>query len=224
MILRSTDVQAALRVRNAQRALQRGFVLDPYKVFPPAAGGGGTVWGTASPEMSAAAISNSGAFARTNGGKTVTASGVFIQASIRGTTSKATGKHYFEIRWSGSANSGDVLFGFGQTASQCVNYWQSDTNNFTCRGNGQVFYDGVNFASGGISFTSGDVVGFAIDVGVNIKVYVNNSLGLTFTKTTPANPAPYCWVDNGSTGQVYALRCAAADCTYSPPAGYANWD
>lgn len=105
------------------------------------------------------------------------------------------------------------------------------TTNGDCwwRNNGQSFNNGANNFNGSFGgWTTGDVIGVAMDMGgATVAFYRNNTLGGTVSRSMAATMTMFLSTDAGAIGSgayKWLLQCSAAQCTFSPPAGFTNWD
>jgi len=155
--------------------------------------------------------------------------------SVRSTTSKTSGKWYYEVRFDTAANFSD--YGFGNSAAGLAGYPGQNTNSVGVVSNGEVFRNG----SLGLlmsSFTTGDVVCLALDI-ANFKFWVrknggawNNLQGGTQDPATnqggqalasAMTGAIFCMGGTSNTATRQTGRWAAADFSYSPPSGFLAW-
>lgn len=136
-------------------------------------------------------------------------------------------KRYFEFKYvSGGGTS--VAVGVMSIAAACQNVSAVDGSgghgDFNFRENGQCFADGGNtFVGGGAGpWVANDIIGIAIDIGTNAKVYLNNTLKFTVTLAT-TDPTPMISWSGGALGKTI-VRTVAADLTYTPPSGYSAFE
>jgi hypothetical protein len=143
--------------------------------------------------------------------------------SVRGTSSQSSGKWYFEVVCNNTGGSTSGWQAGAMAAGNTLNgLWTSNTGDVIYRPNGQIFTNGGGtFQANAALFGAGDVIGFAINVGVNCAIYKNNVFQFTATYTA-ANPKPYA-NSNGSVNASFTLRTAAADQSFAPPATYTAW-
>lgn len=159
-----------------------------------------------------------------NGDKTATKP-AGADSSVRATTAKTSGKWYWEVLVNNIGNS-TTAFNVGAMKSDTTLYGAatSNTNDVIYRGNGQIFINALATYIGVFStYTTNDVLGFALDVGTDIKIYKNNTLIRT-QAFTHATVKPYLTLQAGGSGGVATIRTTAALQTYSPPATYSPWD
>lgn len=165
-------------------------------------------------------------FVFSNGNRTLqTGAVVHTSGTIKGAAVKTAGKGYFE--WTASTTLAGTTVQIGMVASGATltDDWSAGgagKGDTTFRNNGQMFSGSGATLHG--SFGSwdvpGDVIGVAIDIGVDIRFYKNNVLVATVANAT-ASVVPYLSIEQPHTG---SLRCHATNQTYLPPTGYSAWD
>lgn len=149
----------------------------------------------------------------------VSSSNLNTDTNIKSTISKSSGKWYWEITMQcNSANS--VILGDANSSWVMTSGVPGfDTNGQGYRSdNGQQFYSSASTAFG-VSFTSGDVIGLALDASNgNLQIRKNNSLQGTLTN---AVSGPYFAAASVRTsGSQITANFGATALTYAPPAGY----
>lgn len=142
-------------------------------------------------------------------------------ANVRSTTSKTSGKYYFEVTWSGGDGNNGV--GVANGSASLSNYLGNDANSIG-------WYDTGFGHPSGTTFTAGDVIGIAIDCTNGLIWYRKNG-------TFSGNPA----AGTGGTSISLAAYYAAVAFQYStlgagtinfggsafansPPSGFSAWD
>ena len=201
-------------------------------------GGGGSppvtsVWSAADAAANGMTLSN--------GGLTVTPSGSGAWGSIRGSTSKTSGKVYVEFSTS-SAASGNIYVGLSSAGFNSVDILGGNNYSF-----GSELVHGYNSTGAGFthlsnptvgSLAANDVVGLAIDfTAQSIWISRNNvwsaQLGRDPSTGTGAN---FSFVAatvgvlfpalsfNGAGAGVWTLQPTAASQKYAPPSGFKAWD
>jgi len=138
----------------------------------------------------------------------------------RATMAVSSGKWYWEV--TATTTTSFSLIGVlpatipltvdaGFTSSSCSGYYV----------NGQKVLNGVNTAYGS-SWTSGDVIGVALDCGANtIQFYKNNVAQGSFTLYTSFGTEIQPFVcDENNAGSVFALNFGQRPFSYTPPTGY----
>ena len=92
------------------------------------------------------------------------------------------------------------------------------------RGNGQIQNAAGTNVTSGATYTSGDIIGVAVDVGAGtVQFYKNNvAQGATpsFTFTAGAVLVPFCAGDNTAGTKTYAANFGQQPFTYTPPTGF----
>jgi hypothetical protein len=147
------------------------------------------------------------------------------QVSVaRSTTSKSSGKWYFEVKintgicqWligicnASSALNGDITDAYGR------GYWGLDGGK----------WESGSEAGYGAQFSAGDVIGVAVDLAVGTLTYYKNNVsqGVAFTDITALGTV-FAAVGHGISAGVEECTAAfaAASQAYSPPSGYSAWD
>ena len=131
----------------------------------------------------------------------------------------SSGQYYWEITVTSSLAGG--VTGVGViTPDSYVESTAPPTNNYLYVQNGNKFTNGTGTAYGA-TFTSGDVIGVALDVGAGtITFYKNNvSQGVAFTGL--AATSYYAVVTSNATGtRSYAINFGQQPFTYTPPTGF----
>ena len=172
-----------------------------------------------------------------NGGLTVTPSGVASWQSIRGSISKSTGKLYVEFI--NSVNTTGLLgAGTANAAFVSTSYLGSSASSYGGYTNGTNY--GTNFTPiNGLNVSSpqsGDVIGVAIDFNAGMVWLAENNAWIsggnpatgaspsaTFTPATVGALFPAI-VFNGAGAGVWTLQATAASQKYAPPSGFSAWD
>lgn len=198
----------------------------PLLLRPPVTVAAATVWDLAGATSNYAA--NPTFWTASNSSRTVTMNAVAnVPMCVRGTTAKTSGKWYFEVAYAiTGTTTTNIDFGVISSAASMTDNYQtgSGKGDMTARNNGQVFSDGVaNFIASTGTWANGDVIGLACDVGTNVQVYRNNTLLTTVTLAT-ASIKPYMAFETVPTTVAGTLNTSAAQCSFAPPSGYANWD
>lgn len=151
-----------------------------------------------------------------SGGNLVaTHSGAVSYGGVRGTIDKSTGKWYWEVT---VTTAGNVTRIGAANATENIN---------SAHGNNSVVYAATNegVQNGGVpwtgaTYTTGDVLGFALDADANpktFKAYKNNALQGTFTDIAGDGNFPYLSFYSGG---VATANFGATSMTYTAPTGY----
>ena len=211
------------------------------KYAPPA---GFSAWdgGVAPPPSSvwSAADASANGMVLSNGGLTVTPSGVTGNQAIRGSISHNSGKLYVEFLNSETASNSAQMVGLADVTFNAANQYLG-SNGISVG----VQFAGAQYVSGGFASlvpqqflaTANDVIALAVDFGAGKAwIAVNNtwiSSGSPATGATPfiamAGAALGATLFPGMTyygpGQgVWTLQSTAASQKYAPPAGFSAWD
>lgn len=148
--------------------------------------------------------------------------------SVRGTVGKSSGKSYFELyansitknEYLGIANSSYPIGGY---------YLGQDANGWGCTASGTKVNNST-FASTGVTFASGDVIGIALDMGAGKVWWSKNNVWFSGDPATGTSP-----LFTGLSGTIFpavseyastaeiTLRTTAAQQTYMPPSGFTAW-
>lgn len=154
-----------------------------------------------------------------------------IQVTMKGNASKSSGKWYFEVVVTFPGNFCCVGVMDASKPGQNVVCNNGVTTNSDCwwRNNGQSFNDGATIFNGSFgSWSTGDVIGVAIDIGgATVKFLRNNSLAATLSRSMAATMTAFLSTDAGASSSgpyKWLLQTTSGQCSFSPPAGYSNWD
>jgi hypothetical protein len=173
-----------------------------------------------------------------NNNKTVTQSAAGGAAGVRSVTNKTSGKWYFEILVNTVGSTFIPNAGLAGSSETLQDDWGAMATNGTWVGlTASLYTNGDSTSTGGYQTwgNPGDVLQFAVEVGVGVMTDKNNGGGGTFSAQLaytvadvkiavfPGASGPYGPGSIGASAQ-YTLHTAAADQAYAPPAGYAPWD
>lgn len=147
--------------------------------------------------------------------------------SVRGLLGRSSGKYYFEcIPQSSAAN---FWCGFGTSGANLASYPGNSASSAGLASSGNAVNTWTKDQAGTFSIAAGDVLGFALDMGVGYGwMSKNNVWQLTGNPAAGTNQ----WI-SGVTGTVYPF-CApggataristkTSELTYSPPSGFSQW-
>jgi len=170
-----------------------------------------------------------------NGNLTATrGAGAAAYGSVISTTSKTTGKHYFEVHIDSCPTVSYIIVGIGAsyaTAAPAIGV--SATSYGFYQDTGQKYNNNV-LAAYGSHFNSGAVIGVAVDM-TNGKIWfsVNNAwvasgdpaagTGAAYSGITGPQFAMASPYQNATPTDAVTFRFAAAAQTYSPPSGFTAW-
>lgn len=161
----------------------------------------------------------------TNSDRTAQTSGGW--SMVRGTHGHTTGKWYYEAVVDVlTYNANGVVLGLSNTATAITAitaYPGSVTKSFGHSSGAALYNNGGGSGGTLFAFTTGDILGFALDADANTcQVYKNNTL----FSTQSSLPDEIWYAALGlydSTGRV-TINSTAADLFYTPPSGYTAWD
>lgn len=154
---------------------------------------------------------------------------------VRGTTSKTTGKRYFEIQTQDRVD-GETAVGISNATEGTSNFLGQSNNSIGMYTSGHVFLNGSQVLAGP-TFIVNDFIGVAIDFGGNLIWWRNNSAPTTWNAGGTADPA------TGVGGQsivaitgpffvcgdipvqpgIFVLNVGSSSFNASPPSGYSAW-
>jgi len=208
MISRSTDIKAALRSR------QRGFIINPFSVDPPAGGGSSPPsWSTTDKGSNITlSVSNRRATANSTAG------------GIRGAVSKNSGKWFIE--WTiisvGAAGGGHVGVATSGTivVGSIANSTAAGGTYLAWRNDRLIVFNGGNGGFVGPTPVNGGVYGFYIDLtsgGTAVITY--NGSGI-YSRSVGAGTYFPWFHSNASTSAAIEMNATP---TY-PITGYTYWD
>jgi hypothetical protein len=158
-----------------------------------------------------------------------TMTGTNVHRLVRATHGRSTGKYYFEIlSGSGVDSSGGVADSGASLSAYCG-------SNATSYGYAKVNGNKYNNSTGssyGASYTSGDVVGIAVDLDAGKIWFAKNNTWQASGDPAAGTNAAY----TGLSGTKYPAlsvynnaatatgRFKSADFSYSPPSGFSAWE
>lgn len=199
-------------------------IVAGYPVF----GGGGPTWATWSPTDKTASIALTGGdlIATRNGSADAT-----VQ-SVRATSSKSSGKHYFEIQVVNSSLSLFNIIGFAPSGLSLTSFPGATSNSWGYyQDTGEKFNNNTGSAYGAI-YADGDVIGCAVDLDAGKIWWARNN-----TWQASGNPAAGTGeAFSGLSGAFFPMitlyrapaqfvaRFDPTDQTYGAPSGFtAGW-
>lgn len=179
-------------------------------------------YATWNPADTSADISLSG------GNLVATKTTVNVWRSSRATVGKASGKWYWEINITNVVQY--AMVGIANSSALTSNYFGSDSNGWSYFGSGGRFYLNATNIAYGNSFTTGDVIGVALDMNAG-KIWFskNNTWQASGDPVAGTNPAT-----TGLSGTLYpgiglyantesiTANFGASAFTYTPPSGFAS--
>lgn len=166
-------------------------------------------------------------FVLSNSNKTVTATGNGWNIGL-GVTSRSSGKWYFEIHV--DAIGTNYLVGLGDSSvSLSGTYLGSDIHGWSLEQNGTLLHNGV-VGSVAATYTTGDVVGVAVDLGTgNLWFSVNGTWvqGNPATGTSPvmttATGTLFPGISLYFSGGKGTLRVQNSEFSNPAPSGFSSW-
>ena len=147
----------------------------------------------------------------------LTATNSTANKSVRATIGKSSGKWYWEVTNTASAEN-DI--GIGNTAMLLSAYPGNDANGVCYDSlDGKVYKNNAPVSIGGQVYTASDIIGIALDVDAGtVKFYKNNALQYTYTYSIAG--AIYPATGGFALGAACTANFGASAFTYTPPAGY----
>lgn len=176
-----------------------------------------------------------------NGGLTVTPSGSAWQ-SIRTSSSKASGKFYFEFANSGASSTADIQFGLASSGFNPSSYLGSSiySGGAVINSGGTVvsagFTANYNAAPSPITPVPNDVFSLAVDFTTGSMWLGYNNGWLAGSNPSTGSLPVISFVPAtvgalfagiaifGANHGVWTLQATAASQKYAPPAGFSAWD
>ncbi len=166
----------------------------------------------------------------TNGNLTATRSGG-SQGRIRAPVGVSSGKYYFECYCNFVSNTVSIWgIGVANLSESTSTFMGSDSNSWAYYNDGAKFHNSGSGTAFGSSFTTGDIVGIALDM-TSGKIWFSIN-GTWQASGDPANGTNEAF--NGLSGTLYpgftpyftlnsaTARFAFTDWTYSAPSGFSQ--
>lgn len=155
------------------------------------------------------------------GNLTVSDNSASISTAISSFFLPTTGKYYFEV----TATTISAANGFvGVATESTANGNTAFQSEGRYRSNGDITNLAGTLQTGGTSYTSGDVIGVAVDVdNGTVQFYKNNvAQGATpsFTFTSGTNLVPYISTDNNAAVKTFEANFGQRSFAYTPPTGF----
>jgi hypothetical protein len=147
---------------------------------------------------------------------------------IKSTTSRSSGKQYFEYKAETVGGTYGVMLGVATSSTSNNSYPGGDSSSFSIvTANGKLYNSGSN-TSTVATFAAGDVLGVALDFTAStgsVKFYKNSSLLYTYSSLTLGSMFIMAVLGGTNLMAERGLLCTTSQqCAYSPPAGYSYWD
>ncbi len=151
--------------------------------------------------------------------------------TVRASSSRSNGKYYFELRIDATDAGRNHEVGICQSGTSLDNFLAFSLGRAYSGSDGR-FYNGTSPSGTGATYTTGDVVGVALDAGAGKLWFAKNNTWLD--AGDPANGANpvfsaltgASWFPAFSPYEVNAAgtaRFRSAHFTYTPPSGFAAW-
>ncbi len=138
-----------------------------------------------------------------------------VAGMVRSTIGKTSGKWYWEV----TINSSFMATGAANGSASVNNYLASDANGWSWSSGGSCFNN--NALSGtNSSYTTGDILGFALDVPSGTLTMYKNGVLQSFSHTGLSGTL-YASVGNSTVvSSESTTNFGATALTYTPPSGY----
>lgn len=155
------------------------------------------------------------------GNLTVSDNSASISTAISSFFLPTTGKYYFEVTTTIISGANGFIGVATETTANGNTAFQSEGR---YRSNGDITNLAGTLQTGGTSYTSGDVIGVAVDVdNGTVQFYKNNvAQGATpsFTFTAGTKLVPYIATDNNAAVKTFEANFGQRSFAYTPPAGF----
>lgn len=150
--------------------------------------------------------------------------------AVRGTSSKSSGKYYFEVRLDVSTFSG-VQIGVAKASANINGSLGSDANGWSYNSGDGKKLNNNTFTAYGSSYAAGDIIGVCLDASLGRVWFAKNNVwqnsgnpaagtGYAFSGMAgPYFPAASLKTQNDA----LTARFTAAQQTYAPPSGFVAW-
>lgn len=151
-------------------------------------------------------------------------------AMSRANVSHSGGKYYYEVHIDSSNSSNYFILGVANASAPLADYVGQDSNGWGYYGNGGSMSHSGNQTGEYATFTTGDIVGIAIDITAGNVWYAKNGTWQLGNPATGVSP-----MQTGVTGTLfpavsfyqigYQMTCsfASASFTYTAPSGFSPW-
>lgn len=160
-------------------------------------------------------------WALSNSNLTATNSGAVAWSAIRCTTSKTSGKSYYEAIYSGSNR---VTIGIGTSAATLNSFVGNDANGWgLINADGSLYNGSANVISGSpVSYTAGDVIGVALDADAHTVRFYKNGVAIGSAAATVTSTALFPMAASEGPDAL-TVNFGATAFAYAPPAGFTAW-
>lgn len=147
---------------------------------------------------------------------------------LRATSSKSTGKWYFEALINRVSDTHFPITGIATSTHSETTFVGGDAT--AGRGYGMgvggTAWTGNTGSAGLSTYVAGDILGVAVDFTAatgSVTFYKNNVSNKVYGSLTLGTLFPAISCRGNSGGPSATLRTTVAQCTYAPPAGFSNW-
>lgn len=138
---------------------------------------------------------------------------------VRSTVSKSSGKWYWEITCTTTANY--AYIGIGNASTSTVNYPGQDGNSLGYTNDGYLIKSGASFSTVPDPYITSDVLGFALDAGAGtIEFFKNNVSQGSYSHGIAGAIYATLGTSAGAAANTYTANFGASAFTYTPPSGY----
>ena len=138
----------------------------------------------------------------------------------RATTSKSSGKWYWEAT---GVTGGTYMVGISNASANVQGYPGYDANGMGYGSNGDKYYNGSGVAYGA-TYTTGDVIGIALDLTDGTVTFYKDGVSQTTAYTTVSVLGTPVYPMVSMEGSSLTMAFASNSFKYSPPSGYSAWD
>ena len=147
---------------------------------------------------------------------------------LRATSSKSTGKWYFECLIGRVGDTHFPIIGITTSTHDEATFVGGDATAGRGYGMGMggTAWTGNSASSGLSTYAAADVLGVAVDFTAatgSVTFYKNNVSNKVYGSQTLGTLFPSISTRGSDAGEKATLRTIAAQCTYTPPVGFLNW-
>lgn len=152
-----------------------------------------------------------------SGGNLVATTSGFAGGGVRSVIGKSSGKWYWEVIVTTVA---DLYAGVSSTGGSLDPAWYYTTGMGWNGSSGSLMKNNASVGSPG-TYTTGDVLGFALDMGGGtLELFKNNVSKGSFSSLPTGTLHAVCGNNLSGTSGVFTANFGATSLTYSPPSGY----
>lgn len=148
-------------------------------------------------------------------------------ANVRAALGRSSGKYYFEIAV--TTGSADVMLGVSKNTIPSNNFCGQTADSYGYYASSGVKYNNNSSSAMGSTYTTGDVIGVAVDLTTGAIWFSKNGVwqsgdpsagtGAAFTGLS----GTYYPCASNHTADVVVGRFTAASMSYAPPTGFSTW-